>query len=213
MKAIIWAALGALAVSGCSFSGDSFSEATELQPSLTNERITESTDATESALGALYTRASLFEEPKPGSAQWDAVIMAGMDYVDESCGDYLNAVYLAHRNKDATPSFGSSIASLFGGSTVSGSAFGAPEDRSTRMAVKKAEPQPEPLGIEAAKFHAANEDSRKAYRKSLFAGGRASKRREKFAALAAIRGYANLCSASAVEAQLAKATAAGSADR
>ena len=215
MWRIATALIGAMAVSGCAQMGQDFSlrgqSPDNLHPEITNARVTRSTDEMESALGALYTRASLFEEPKRGSADWDRVILAGMDFVDESCGEYLTAVYIAERDAARTPSFGASIASVFGGGGVTKATFSSPEaaekaaDQADKASSAAAEDQKRPLSLQAAFFHAANEDSRAAYRRKLFAPAKAAKRREKFAALAALRGYVALCAPARVEAQLVKA--------
>ena len=210
MRKIGIAVACALAASGCAHTGQSFSLSPagpeDQAPALTNRDVTRSTDAMESALGALYTRASLFEEPKRGSAEWDKVILAGMDHVDDGCNEYLTAVYIAARNDKKALRRPSSIARSFQESGASQAAFSSPE--AAEKAAAGAPPkqrEKRSLGLEAALFHASNEDSRNRYRRKVFAPARQAARREKFGALAALRGYLALCSPARVEAQLLEA--------
>lgn len=55
-------------------------------------------EAQDNVLAELYQLAGV-EEPGPGSADWDAVVGAGMDYADRRCEAYMHALFRLNRDK------------------------------------------------------------------------------------------------------------------
>lgn len=195
MRILIAAALCAMGVSGCAQNSHRIETADALRPALTNERITRSTDETESALGALYTRASLFDEPAKGEREWDEVILAGMDYVDEACAEYLDALHLAGSGAAPRP-LGSSVGGLFARPAPAPAPGEVIETADTRETAPN-----------VAALKAALDKSRATYRSKLFRTSRRAERRNKFGALAAIRGYLALCGPSGLHAEATRVSA------
>jgi peptidoglycan hydrolase-like protein with peptidoglycan-binding domain len=163
-----------------------------------------------SAVNQLVALAGLAAKPAPGSPAWQAVLDAGMLYVDQVCDDYMGALFWFDRWRDSAKSgvalTGASAAAAMG---ILGAAAEAVALTATAFGLTTAlidvGANTVLYNIEPSAVRSALERAQAAYRDEL--ARRANLYDNQAAVLAAVQGYLALCLPASLETTINTAVA------
>ncbi len=207
MRNSIQCILTALLMMGCASNAERYNVLDGIGARIDPVETKESTAELDEALKFFYQRAGLGEAPSRNNADWDEVIYAGFDYIDERCEVYVDALHWYNRAQSAAikevsivASVTSTLVALTGGGEVTlgilAAAFGlVSETIDNTSSALLYQMDPSAVG-------AVIDGSRSAFEAALLESDRLSKFRSKVKATRLIRRYLSLCLPAGIERQI-----------
>jgi hypothetical protein len=184
-----------------------------INSTISKSRIAESTNNQNEVFKSLYVRAGLAENeqgsqaPIRDSLQWDDVVRAGMDYVDEQCELYMNSIFWAHRVSDTLVKnlglVGATTSAVLGLADASSATIGyVAAAFGLSAAVVDVTASGLLYKLNPSVVRSVIENSKSAYRSAVLNKDSTHQYRNKPGAAAAIRGYLALCLPAGIEKQI-----------